>query len=339
MPGDPFRAAPIQRVAAVLRRAASTLAVCFIVALSLLTFPNAVPWMIAFWLLCHTVLVMRGRAGWVPLAACAAVLLAKRVPWTPGFTLLGPVALGAVAAGFVVRRRATAAWRRAWAAISVLALWAAWAVAAADWHFAARCNHAVVLKPEQPVVCLGDSLTSMGIRQGGYPERLAELITLPVVNLGEPGINTRQAAAMLPAVLRARPQVVVLELGGHDFLQGRSRTETRAGLDKIILACQEIGAEIVIMEITRGYMTDPFAGLERDLARQHGLELVPDTAIRCLLLSSPTLPPGMWTGGPFFTEDDGLHPNDLGNRLLARYVAEALERMYGPAIRRQDSFE
>jgi len=29
-----------------------------------------------------------------------------------------------------------------------------------------------------------------------------------------------------------------------------------------------------------------------------------------------------------------VHPNDLGNRLLARYVADALERMYGPAIRR-----
>jgi lysophospholipase L1-like esterase len=54
-----------------------------------------------------------------------------------------------------------------------------------------------------------------------------------------------------------------------------------------------------------------------------------------MLLSSPTLPPGTWTGGPFLTQDDGLHPNERGNRLIAERVAAALERMYGPAIRRE----
>jgi lysophospholipase L1-like esterase len=253
--------------------------------------------------------------------------------------LLGPVALVAVATGVLVRRKGSTAWRRAWAAVSVLALWIAWGVAATDWYSAARCNHPVVLKPGQPVVCLGNSLTSMGIRRGGYPERLAELMTVPVVNLGSPGIDSQQAMALLPGVLRARPQVVVLELGGNDFIKDRSYAETRDSLEKIVIACRESGAEVVLMEIPRGYLTDPFAGLERDLARQYDLELVPDTAIRRLLLASPRLPPGMWTGGPYLTEDDGLHPNDLGNRLLARYVADALERMYGPAIRRQASAE
>jgi lysophospholipase L1-like esterase len=186
----------------------------------------------------------------------------------------------------------------------------------------------------QPVVCLGDSMTSMGDGRAAYPERLGEIIALPVVNLGRPGIDTRQAADSLPDLVRARPQVVVLELGSHDFLKGRSRAETKAGLEKIIVACQEIGAEVVLMEMPRGYMIDPFAGLERELAREYDLELVPDTAIRRLLLASPALPPGQWIGGPYLTEDDGLHPNDLGNRLLAGYVADALERMYGPAIRR-----
>jgi lysophospholipase L1-like esterase len=45
-------------------------------------------------------------------------------------------------------------------------------------------------------------------------------------------------------------------------------------------------------------------------------------------------PPGMWTNGPFLTESDGVHPNERGNELLAQVVAEALERIYGPQIRR-----
>jgi lysophospholipase L1-like esterase len=42
----------------------------------------------------------------------------------------------------------------------------------------------------------------------------------------------------------------------------------------------------------------------------------------------------MWTNGPFLTESDGVHPNERGNELLAQVVAEALERIYGPQIRR-----
>jgi lysophospholipase L1-like esterase len=75
--------------------------------------------------------------------------------------------------------------------------------------------------------------------------------------------------------------------------------------------------------------------VERELARHYALELVPDTAIRRLLLSSPTMPPGQWTGGPYLTGDDGLHPNARGNQLLAEYMAAALERIYGPAVRRE----
>ena len=64
------------------------------------------------------------------------------------------------------------------------------------------------------------------------------------------------------------------------------------------------------------------------------MELIPDTVVRRLLLASPTLPPGMWTSGPFLTESDGVHPNERGNELLAQVVAAALERIYGPQIRR-----
>jgi acyl-CoA thioesterase-1 len=324
---------PSRAILAGMLRAARMLGLCILGTAALLTFPNAIPWMIACWLLWHTGLVIRGRQGWVPLAVCTGVVLVKRVPWTPGLMLLGAVALAAVLTGLFVRRKAGIAWERRWAWIGVVGLWAAWGAAAIDWHRAARCNHPVALKPGQPVACLGDSMTSMGDGRAAYPERLAEMIAVPVVNLGQPGIDTQQAVASFPALVRARPQVVVVELGSHDFLKGRTRAETKAGLEKIVIACQEIGAEVVLMEMPRGYMIDPFAGLERELARQYDLELVPDTAIRRLLLASPTLPPGQWTGGPYLTED-AVHPNDLGNRLLARYVADALERMYGPAIRR-----
>ncbi len=311
------------------------LALCILVSLALFTFPNAVPWMIACWLVWHTVAVFRGRWGWLPLLLGAGVVAVKRVPNTPRLAALASVAVVVVLGRWLLRGRGTAEWSRPFSWLGVFSLWTTWGMTAVDWHLSARCNHPVVLKPRQPVVCLGDSMTSSGLPQRGYPEHLGGMIALPVVNIGVPGIDTEQAMALLPRLRATRPQVVILELGAHDFLKGRGRDATKANLEAIIAACREIGAEVVLMEIPRGYMIDPFAGLERELARQYDLELIPDTAFRRLLLASPTLPPGKWAGGPYLTEDDGVHPNPRGNRLLARYAADALERLYGPSIRRE----
>lgn len=303
---------------------------------SLFVFPSETPWMIAFWILCGTIRLLRSRAAWGPLVACALLVLVKRVPWTPGLGLLAGVALSCLIAGWLVSRGQIARAARGIAWLEAAVLWIAWAAMAFDWYAATRGPRGLAIAPGRPVVCFGDSMTSMGPPHGGYPEVLARLVTIPVVNLAQPGITTRQAIGLLDRLTRADPQAVVLELGGNDFVQGQSRQAVRENLEQIIVACRNHGAEVILMEVPRSFFSDPYWGLERQLARQYRLELIPDTAIRRLLLSSPTMPPGQWTSGPFLTQDDGLHPNAHGNRLLAEYVAAALERVFRSAIRRDD---
>jgi lysophospholipase L1-like esterase len=149
------------------------------------------------------------------------------------------------------------------------------------------------------------------------------------VNRGRDGITTADAFRLLPAVMRENPQAVVIELGGHDYLKGHGREKTEANLEKIIAACRAHGAEVILMEIPRGLIYDPFHSMERDLAWRHDLELVVDTPIRLLVLGSRYGPPGIWLPASRQLSDDGLHPNANGNRLLARHVASALERLYG----------
>jgi lysophospholipase L1-like esterase len=271
------------------------------------------------------------------LAGCAALLLVKRVPWTPGLGLLAGVALSCLVAGWLAGKSRDVRSVRGIAWLEAAVLWIAWAAMAFDWYAATRGPRGVEIAPGRPVVCLGDSMTSMGPPHGGYPEDLAGLVTIPVVNLGQPGITTRQALGLLDRLAAADPEVVVLELGGNDFIQGQSRQTVKDNLEQIIVACRERGAEVILMEVPRGFFSDPYWGLERQLARQYRLELIPDTAIRRLLLSSPTMPPGQWTSGPFLTQGDGLHPNAGGNQLLAAYVAAALERIYGAAIRLKET--
>jgi lysophospholipase L1-like esterase len=314
------------------RRVARTAGLALAVVASLAAFPGETPWMIAFWLVWGTIRLLRSRGAWGPLAACSLLLLAKRVPWTPGLGLLAGIALSCLVAGWLAGKSENARAVRGIAWLEAAVLWIAWAAMAFDWYSAAHGPRGVEIARGRPVVCLGDSMTSMGPPHGGYPEVLAGLVTIPVVNLGQPGITTRQAIGLLDRLVAADPQVVVLELGGNDFVQGQSRQAVKENLEQIIVACRERGAEVILMEVPRGFFSDPYWGLERQLARQYRLELIPDTAIRRLLLSSPTMPPGQWTSGPFLTQDDGLHPNARGNRLLAEYVATALKRRYGRSI-------
>jgi lysophospholipase L1-like esterase len=180
---------------------------------------------------------------------------------------------------------------------------------------------------DRPVVCLGDSLTA-----GGYPALLGEKLTVPVVDLSAEGDTTQDAIEQLPEVRRLRPQVVVMEIGGNDYVQGASRQETHANLKGIISDCRKAGAEVVLVEIPRGFVTDPYGGLERELARREDLQLLSDSTIRWFVLRSPFAPPGMWLGREWHLSDDGLHPNARGNEALAASVADALEQLYGPEI-------
>ena len=292
---------------------------------------SVVPWMMAVWLVWHSVLVARRKPGWVPLAACAGIVIVKRVPWPPVLIVLGLLMLAAGLRDVPrvrERIRPRCKWLP-WAACAVL--WVAWVAAAVEWHAASHTGRRAMLDPRRPVVCIGDSLTS-GIKKGeAFPEYLAKLISVPVVNLAEPGATTDMALTKLPDLVAANPQAVVIELGGNDYLSGESRAAPRRNLLKIVAAAHGLGARVVLMEIPRGFVTDAYAGLERDLARKHDLELVPDTAVRKLIHWSPYAPPGKWFGSHY--SDDGGHPNERGARMLAEYVARALERIFGSAIR------
>jgi len=217
--------------------------------------------------------------------------------------------------------------------VGVILLWAVWMWYARESHADSHCSRRLVLDKARPVACLGNSLTSGVPPYGGYPDDLAERLAVPVVNRGEAGITAEQALSSLPDLLRARPQAVVIELGGHDYLRGRSRSATLAVLERIVTALRDADVEVVLMEIPRGFVMDPYAGLERELARRHDLELVSDSAIRQLVLFSPCAPPGMWMKDGHLS-DDGLHPNARGNIHLADQAAHTLCRMYGPDIYR-----
>lgn len=291
----------------------------FLVA-SLLVFPSAIPVMILAWLLLYGDQRRRGKPGWRTLGICLAVLLVKRVDWAPALVALA--LLMAVAAALE--------WKGKYppATVAALGLLPAWIVLSWTWSTGTHTRRTPALQPDRPVVCLGDSLSS-----GGYVRVLQSMLSVPAIDKAQGGITTLEGRRLIPEILALKPQAVVIELGGHDYLRGRTRRETRENLEAMIRAFRDSGSEVLLVEVPRGFVSDPFWGLDRQLAREHDLELIHDGAIRQLVVFSPFTPLGAWSGRRL--SYDGLHPNDAGNAFLAGRVAASLSRVFGGAILRQ----
>ena len=310
-------------------RVSRTISQCFLVVVSLLTFPQHVPWIAAGWLIVFTWLVACNKKGWVPLLGCALVLVAKGIPFVPSIILFVFCLLVVACYRWTLKSGATLDKQASWPSVAVV--WLSWLYFCCEWHWIGECNHRVRFDPQRPVVCIGDSLTSGVIPDPGYPGTLKEMLNVPVFNLGQSGMSSDLGLDRMQAVLEKNPQVVVIELGGHDFLKGYSRAETKKNLLTMIKQCKAVECEVVLAEIPRGFMFDPFRALEREIAYEQDVQLIPDGMIRQLIIWSPVCPPGMWMPKSRLS-DDGIHSNALGGPAMAQRVANAIERVVGREI-------
>ena len=127
------------------------------------------------------------------------------------------------------------------------------------------------------VLALGDSLTygTGASAEASYPTVLAELTGWNVVNAGVPGDTSAQALARLPALLAEhRPKLVIVSIGGNDFLRKLPESDTRANVHAACKLALESGAQVLLVAVPRatvaaalGQMTDHalYAEVAKDL--------------------------------------------------------------------------
>ena len=127
------------------------------------------------------------------------------------------------------------------------------------------------------VLALGDSLTygTGASAETSYPTVLAELTGWNVVNAGVPGDTSAQALARLAALLAEhRPKLVIVSIGGNDFLRKLPESDTRANVHAACKLALESGAQVLLVAVPRatvaaalGQMTDHalYAEVAKDL--------------------------------------------------------------------------
>ncbi len=140
---------------------------------------------------------------------------------------------------------------------------------------------AQAIPSEATVLALGDSLTS-GVGASAdtaYPAVLQRLTGWKVVNAGVSGDTSAGALQRLPGLLQQhRPALVIVSIGGNDFLRRQSASATRANVHQICVDATVGGAQVLLVAIpeftilaTLGQLSDH--AMFEDIAKELGIPL------------------------------------------------------------------
>jgi len=167
--------------------------------------------------------------------------------------------------------------------------------------------------PGRSVVCFGDSLTA-GVGAGpgeDIASRLGSALGRSVVNAGVSGDTTASALARVSAdVLVQHPGIVVVSLGGNDFLRGIPVTTAGENLGAIVQAIHQSGAMVLLGGFSFPSLSGDWPEMYARVAEREGCLLVPD------LLAGITGKPGLTS--------DSIHPNAAGYAVLAGRLEKPL---------------
>ncbi|MBC7698016.1 MAG: arylesterase [Bacteroidia bacterium] len=166
------------------------------------------------------------------------------------------------------------------------------------------------------ILVFGDSLSAAyGIpQQQGWAVLLQNKLNeqqynYQVVNASVSGETTSGGLSRLTAkLIEAKPAIVILALGANDGLRGLPIQNMKTNLDMMIKSSKESGAKVLLlgMKIPPNYgpkYTNDFSGTYTQLSKTYQISLVP------FMLENVAAKPNL-------IQDDGLHPNALGQPII-----------------------
>lgn len=175
------------------------------------------------------------------------------------------------------------------------------------------------------VLFIGTSLTAgYGLQPDqAYPvlvEHMADSAGVPIraVNAGVSGETSAGALARIDWVLRQPADVIVIETGANDALRALPVSEARANIAAILRKAKHDRprAKLVLVQMEAppnlgAAYTTAFHDMYGELARQYGATLAP------FLLDGVA-------GNANLNQADGVHPNVVGERIVAQNIWRAL---------------
>jgi acyl-CoA thioesterase-1 len=165
------------------------------------------------------------------------------------------------------------------------------------------------------IIAYGDSLVQ-GVGSSNYGDFVSVLsrkIGRPIINLGNSGDTTFDGLARIDDLDKYKPKIVILLLGGNDYLKKIPQQDTQANLIKIIKNIQDRGAIVLLLGVRGGLLSDRFETMYSDLSYKYNTGYVPDV-LRGLVFNNNYM-------------SDPIHPNNAGYLLITEKVYPKLKSL------------
>lgn len=168
------------------------------------------------------------------------------------------------------------------------------------------------------VLALGDSLTyGYGASPAeSYPAQLQKLTGWEIINGSISGDTSAQALSRLPALLQRKTKLVIISIGGNDFLRKLPEAETRNNIAEIIESVQKENIPAVLVGVPHlsvgalfGHLSDHL--LYQELAEQYKIPLFEGAWSE--ILSDEKL------------KSDQIHANAAGYKVFAEKLEKFLQ--------------
>ena len=190
------------------------------------------------------------------------------------------------------------------------------------------CGLSACSKPEtalpanSTVLILGDSLTQgvgASSAQTNYPALLKQQTQWHIINGGVSGNTSAQALARLPELLQQhQPKLVIISIGGNDFLQRLPNSDTQANIAQSIALSQQSGAQVLLVAVPEltlaaavGHPNDH--AMYADLAQIQQVHLLEDAWSDVL--------------GDEALRADPVHANDTGYQVFTESLTKRLQQI------------
>ena len=190
------------------------------------------------------------------------------------------------------------------------------------------CGLSACSKPETAlpahttVLILGDSLTQgvgASSAQTSYPALLKQQTQWNIINGGVSGNTSAQALARLPELLQQhQPKLVIISIGGNDFLQRLPNSDTQANIAQSIALSQQSGAQVLLVAVPQltlaaaiGHPNDH--AMYADLAQTQQVHLLEDAWSDVL--------------GDEALRADPVHANDTGYQVFTKSLTKRLQQI------------
>ena len=178
---------------------------------------------------------------------------------------------------------------------------------------------------QRRILFLGDSLTEgYGVGESeAYPRQVEGLLrsrgmNIEIINGGVSGSTTSSGESRLKWHYKNKIDVLILALGANDGLRGLNLLETKKNLKKIIKIAKQHQSKVLLLGVLMppNYGKDyvlSFEKMYKEISFEEKIPLMP------FLLKDVA-------GNPRLNLADGIHPNAEGHKLIAKNVAQFLEK-------------